>query len=53
MNLLLEEINWEQEMENKSVQYMTDLSLAHLEANVKLVLKNENTNTKEEEKPSK
>ena len=48
MNLLLEEINWEQEMEGKSVQQMTDLLLAHLDANVKLVFKKKKADSKEE-----
>ena len=50
MNLLLEEINWEEEMENKSVQQMTDLLLAHLEANVKLVFKKKGPEEIEKEK---
>ena len=35
MNLLLEEGNWEEEMDGKSVQEMTDTLLCHIENNVK------------------
>ena len=46
MNLLLEEIKWEEEMEDKSVEDMTNILLSHLENNVKLVFKTKEPETK-------
>ena len=53
MNLLLDEINWEQDMENKSVQQMTDLLMDNLNSNVKLVFKKKNGDSLDEHKPEK
>ena len=49
MNALLDQIDWENELEDKSVEQMTDFILGHLEDKVKLIFKKKLKDFKEEE----